>query len=676
VGSSDGGDRRRVPRRLTCHGMSALTEVVATARPPAQRLVALWREYAITVAVAVVVVLVGYDNGGFGESTRDTLAILLWWLLIICVAIGVWPLTRVPRAAWAVGGLLALFGLWTLLSVFWAADAAGAYSEFTRVLLYLAVFAVTVAGSRRDNAGHWLDGLALGIAVITVVALVSRLFPGTLSQPEIEQLLGGTATRLSFPVGYWNGLATFVALGIPLLLRIAVVGRSIPARAAAVLPIPAICGVIYLTSSRIGVVSAVIGAAAFVLFAPKRWTALGAAVVASAGAAAVVLALYQRNTLVNGPLDSAVAESQGRGALLIILGTCALSALVYGVACRTFEGNVQTSRALGWTIVLAVVVLAVAGLVAADPVRRFEQFKNPDVSLSAPSAIEQHLLSGSGNGRWQLWSSALDEFESSPFHGRGAGSFQAWWRQHGSLPLFVQDAHSLYAETLGELGVFGFALLVAMIGVALVAGVMRLVRAGPDHRSILAAAVSAVLVFLAAAAFDWAWELTIIAVVAFVCLALLVSPGTSSAFGPRRVQPGEESDRRPLARYGLGVGVIVAGWLLICAIGIQLLAGARISASQDASARGDLAAAVRAASDARSIQPWSSAPYRQLALLEEQGTNYGSALGWIRDAISRNRSDWTLWLIQARLQLELGHVRAARHSLERVKVLYPGYGGR
>ena len=157
--------------------MSGVTQAPARVHRPAERLGALVRAYGTTTIVAVVVFLVAYDNGGFGESTRDTVGIALWWVLILCIGLAVWPLSRISRAAWVIGGLVTAFGLWTLLSVVWAADAAGAYAEFTRVMLYLALFALVVAGSRRDNAGRWLDGLALGIVAVTVVALVSRFFP-------------------------------------------------------------------------------------------------------------------------------------------------------------------------------------------------------------------------------------------------------------------------------------------------------------------------------------------------------------------------------------------------------------------------------------------------------------------------------------------------------------------
>src|ERR671925_11299 len=149
----------------------------------------------------------------------------------------------------------------TLLSTGWASDAAGAYTEFTRAALYLGVFALAVLAANRANAGSWTDGLALGIVAIAVIALVSRLFPDTFpgSTSEIARFLPAATTRLHFPLGYWNGLAIFVALGIPLLLRLAVAGKNAIVRGLALVPLPAMAGVIYLTSSRTGVVAAVVG---------------------------------------------------------------------------------------------------------------------------------------------------------------------------------------------------------------------------------------------------------------------------------------------------------------------------------------------------------------------------------------------------------------------------------
>ena len=647
---------------------SELYQVDAAPRAPA-RLVTLARTYAVTVVVAVVVVLVAYDNGGFGESTRDTLAIALWWVLILALGLGLWPLARVPVAALVTGGLVSAFGVFTLFSTVWADDAGGAYAEFTRVALYVAVFAVAVVASRPGNAARWCDGLALGLVGVMIIALVSRFFPGTLEHPEIAQLVGAE-TRLSSPLGYWNGLGILLGIGIPLLLRLAVSARSPVVRGLAVAPLPAFAGTIYLTSSRAGVASAMISTAAFLLLTARRWSAAAAVAAAGAGTAAVVLFLSRQDTLVNGPLGSPLAESQGRSAALVVAGLCVLTGLLYGVGCKALKSQVRPSPILGWSLFASTLALIVVGIAAAHPVRRFEEFKSPQIVKTGRSAIEQHLLSGRGNGRWQLWSSAIDEFESTPLEGRGAGSYQAWWLEHGSLPLYVQDAHSLYAETLGELGVVGFVLLVGAFATGLATALVRIVRLKSHQRVVLAAVTSTFLAFCVAAAVDWMWELTIVSVVAFVCLGLASGPATALARG-NGLEPRDGRGRGRLAAYVRTIGIVVVGALVICAIGLSLVAGAWISASQDAAARGDLQTAIDRAEQVRSIEPWSSRPYQQLALLQDQAGRYRTARRWIRMAIARDRSDWQLWLIKSRIETELGAIPAAATSIRRIKVLNP-----
>lgn len=308
---------------------------------PAVRWAQFAREYAITAAVALVVFLVAYDNGGFAESTRGIVGIGVWWVIILVVAFGFAPRGRIPTGALVTGGLLAGFGFLTLLSAFWAADAAGAYLEFARVALYLGVFALVAIGSNRSNIDRWVDGLALGLVAVMVVALISRLFPGSFPARGLPASLPSGATRLAFPVGYWNGLAILLALAIPLLLRIAVREGGTFVRSLALVPVPAIAAVIYLASSRTGVVTAVAGSLAFLLFTSRRWTATGALVVCAASSIAAILALLNRDALVNGPLDSEAASSQGQSATLIIAGVCVLTGLLFGVGLRAM---VRTPR--------------------------------------------------------------------------------------------------------------------------------------------------------------------------------------------------------------------------------------------------------------------------------------------------------------------------------------------
>src|SRR5215210_6007469 len=432
--------------------MANVSAVIAAGERTMARPVALVRDYGLTLAIAAIVFLVAYDDGGFGESTRDMLAIALWWAIILGVALGLVPLARAPLAALVTGGLLGAFGLLTLLSVVWAVDAAGAYAEFTRVALYVAVFVLAVLGSARRNVGRWADGLALGIVAVTIVALVSRFYPGTFPDPDLPKFLPAGATRLAFPVGYWNGLAILVALAIPLLLRVAVVARNPAVRALGVTPLPAIAATIYLASSRTGVATALVGTLVFLLLTRRRWPAAAAITVAGTGSVAAILALLSRDELVNGPLDGAAAASQGKSAALIIAGVSVLVGLIYGVGWKAARQAPQPSPIVGWILVAVAVVAAIAIIAAAHPIRRFDQFRDAGSQTTDPRELQSHLLSAAGNGRWQLWQSAVDEFETRPAVGRGAGSYEAWWLQHGSLPLFVKDAHSLYLETLGELG--------------------------------------------------------------------------------------------------------------------------------------------------------------------------------------------------------------------------------
>ena len=73
-----------------------------------------------------------------------------------------------------------------------------------------------------------------------------------------------------------------------------------------------------------------------------------------------------------------------------------------------------------------------------------------------------------GENRPQYWHIAWQDFEANPVLGSGAGTFGAFWLEHRTVDEFVHDAHSLYIETLAELGPLGLALLVIGLAVPLV----------------------------------------------------------------------------------------------------------------------------------------------------------------------------------------------------------------
>ncbi len=65
--------------------------------------------------------------------------------------------------------------------------------------------------SPRASARAWLGGLALGLVIVAGLALVSRFEPSFGGDQELGTFLPAAAGRLSYPIGYWNGLAAAMA---------------------------------------------------------------------------------------------------------------------------------------------------------------------------------------------------------------------------------------------------------------------------------------------------------------------------------------------------------------------------------------------------------------------------------------------------------------------------------
>jgi hypothetical protein len=637
---------------------------------PAARRPRLTAERWFAGSLAIGLFWLAYEDGGSGLTARSVLAIGAWWALIIGVGFGLLPRARVDRAVIVVAALLAALAVHTFASTFWASDPAGAFNEFNRVALYLGLFLLVSLSVRRHELGWWADGLALGLSAVGAVALVSRLFPDLFSSRGLPEFLPNTATRLSFPVGYWNGLAFLMAMTLPFCLRGALTAQTRLRRSLAIFPAPILAAVIYLTSSRGGVAAAIVAAVVFLAATNRRWEAAGALLAAGLGAGAAIAVLVPRTELVNGPLDSSTAHAQGRVAALLILVSCVVAVAAYGLGTVALAGRRPPSLLAGRIVIATGVLAIVATVFALHPVRRFEEFKRiPSVSAAGTSNedfVRAHLLSGNSSGRWQFWASAIDEFETAPVRGRGAASYEAWWAQHGSFTYFLRNAHSLYLEVLGELGLIGLALLVAALVAGLVAGVRRLSRASPGERPTMACFISLFAAFAFGAAVDWVWQITVVAGLGIVGLALSIS---STARLQPASAPAQARERH--LRFAAGTLAVISSWLVICAQAIPWLASIKLADSQAAVRRGEGDAAFVAAADARRIQPWAASPYLQLALVDEASGRLAHARRWIEKAIARDDDNWRLWLVAARLATKAGDIEAAARSLQRAAALNP-----
>jgi hypothetical protein len=611
------------------------------------------RNAAVGIGIAATVFALSYANGGFFPTTRAYAGMAAWWLLGVGAAFGIASArSGIARVAVVAFGLFAAFAAWILISISWASDAERAFAQFDQVALYVAVLAIAIVLARLVPAPVLIGGVAVALCVIAGVALVSRFFPSTFGlQPGLKDL-PALKNRLSFPLGYWNGLGIEVALAYPLLLSIMTARRSRIVTALAALPLPIIAAVMYLTSSRGAFAAAAVGVVALFALTPRRWPTLAAVVLAGAAGAVAVAVLVPKHALVDGDVDTALGVHQGHHAALWIGIVCVVTALVWAGVTELGKRVPSPPRIAGQVTVAAVVLLAIVAIVLAHPVAKFDNFKrNPPIG----NQTTNHLLNSSGSGRWQFWGAAVSEFKAHPLNGGGAGSWKAWWLQHGSLKVFSEFAHSLYLESLGELGIVGLLLIGGAVLVA-VGGAVRSARVLQSGD--VAAAAACGIAFFAAGAYDWVWQLAGIALVGvgmlgFALGALPSTRTTAERFGALRP-----------ALALVAVAAIVPQYVV-------LSAGSHLSSSHAAFRAGNAARARSEALAAKAIEPWAATPYLQLGFVSEAEGNFGAAAHWLDEAIKRSPRDYNLWLIAARIEGERGRAGPAVRDLHKARTLNP-----
>ena len=592
-------------------------------------------------------------GGGYSLLDRHSLGIAVWWIVFLGVATDLLPVDRIRGSAAAVVVGFGSLALTTLASSAWAPSAERAFLEVDRVLVYLGLLVLTLLAAGTSTRA-WSDGLAIGIVGVAVLALASRLFPDLVSAPLLTEYLPSAGTRLSYPLNYWNGLGVLCALGLPLLLRAALDTERALVRGTALAPTPLIGATLLLTSSRGAIVTAAAALLVFCALAPDRARATLLAAVAIAGGVSGAALVNTQTVLIDGPFGSSAMTGEGRTAAVLL----ALASLATAAAAVAFGRlNMQRISPSALRAALGVVIGAtVLGVWAADPASRLRAFQAPPSSIPH-GGITDHLLSESGSGRWQFWQAAADAFERAPLVGHGAGTFEAWWASHGTVPIFVRDGHSLYLEILAELGVVGLLLFLVPILVAVFAAARGSSYSTQRDRSTQAALLGVAAGFAVAAAIDWMWEMTIVGSVGVVCLALAVS----------RVDTSPRTRIFPIARVVAAAGALAA----VLALMLPLLVRLQLDESRAAARSNQPVVAIEAASVARDLQPWASSPYVQLALVEESAGEVAAAMASIEQALARDSRDWRLWLVATRLQTKAGAIVAARRSLARARELNP-----
>jgi O-antigen ligase len=276
------------------------------------------------------------------------------------------------------------------------------------------------------------------------------------------------------------------------------------------------------------------------------------------------------------------------------------------------------------------------------------------------------VATGQASGRTEYWDAALEAFRSEPLVGIGAGGFESWWIQNGDLSQAVSNAHSLYIESLAELGIVGFACLIGVLGLALVVGARRALAARRTgdlaEPGVLAAALALLLAGALAAAVEWTWEIPAAFAPVIVALAVLTTPPLVPSAEPAPTR------RRRLAVRSLA---LIASLAAIATAGALFIAEQRLQDAESSLADGELAEAADEARAASDLQPWAAAPYTQLALAESERGRLEAARDAIRAAIERAPEDFSLYLVAARVEYLDDEPDAGELAIERARALAP-----
>jgi O-Antigen ligase len=469
---------------------------------------------AITV-LPVVVLLAGpsvlaFFQGGYFDLARLVAGVVAWVLFGVAALLSPEPLPRTRGGRLALAGLV-LLTVWTGASIAWTPLSTPATDSLQRLLLYIAALGAAVA-ILRDTAARMAvePALALGTLVVVGYGLSDRLLPGVFDLSRSTGAYG----RLEQPLTYWNAMGALAALGVLLSTRLAADrARSRALRAAAAAAaVPLVTGV-WLSYSRGALAALAVGVLALAALARTRAQLLAIAVTVVAGvpAAAIADGLDGVRAL-QGSLSA--REHDGLIMLAVLLVLMAAAALATWRLALLRPRPIELPRWAPAAIAAALVAVGAAVVLVAARDRGHPQ----------AAASTQRLQSVESN-RYDYWRVALDHgFAPHPLKGIGAGGFAVIWLQYRHVSDRAKVAHSLYIETLAELGIFGFAFLLAFLaGIAMAAA--RAWRVAPARA---AGPAAALVVWATHSAIDWDWEMPALTLVAIVLAGMLVATGEAA----------------------------------------------------------------------------------------------------------------------------------------------------
>jgi O-Antigen ligase len=565
------------------------------------------------------------DNGGYFPTAWGWSALGLFLMSAVALVAGSSAsLTRLELLFLAA---LAAFAGWIAVSLAWS-GTPDTVLEIERALVYVAGTLAVLLVVRRRTVPNFLGGILAAIVLVSGYGLATRLLPDRLGAFDPVAV-----SRLSQPLGYWNALGIFAAMGSLLAIGFAARARTLAVRTLAAATPVVLVPTVYFTFGRGPWIAFGIGIATLVAFDPRRLQLTNVLLLLSpAPALAVWLGSRSEALTHNQPKLSQAAVHDGHRLFVVILLLAAVTAaavLAFAYAERSIRPGMVVRRMYGLALLLALAaVLGGIFVRYGGPVtiarRSYDAFKGPPVGITQPgSNLNKRLLSFSGNGRYDLWRVAWRDHQDHSVLGSGAGTFERDWLRHRPVEGNVRDAHSLYFETLAELGPPGLALLLLALVVPFAAAVLA------RRHPLVPAAFGAYVAYVVHAGADWDWEIPAVTLTGLLCGAALLVAARK-----------ERAATMPVA---VRTGVLVVTLALAAFAYVGLRSNRAIDASAAAARKGEWSRSAAEAREAEDWAPWSVEAKQLLAKAQLAAGEAKAARATLSEAIAKDSGDWRLW---------------------------------
>jgi O-antigen ligase len=543
---------------------------------------------AALLTAAVICFATFTGEGGLQEGQASTVQIVLTLLAGIAVAAAiVLAPPRAPlRGLWPIALLLAFTAV-TAASISWSVAPNTSWQEAAMMFAYSGVFiaAAAVARSARALCDGVLAGIALAATIVSVYALLTKVFPG-----EVGPL--DPYARLIGAFGYWN--ATGLAAGMGIVACMWLGSRRAGHALLRALAYPAtglLMVTLMLSYSRGALAMTVVGIVVWLCIVPLRLRATTMLIAAGACAGGVIGFAFAKPSLSGEEIELAARASGGHelGVLLIAMALVLLAiGVVVNFATDRRAPSAIARRRAGAALIAAValaVIAAIGGLAASQ--RGLTGTISHDVSsLTNPNAPvpanTPNRLTAASSVRARYWKEAIEVFEAHPALGAGAGGYAVASLRFKPPDLEAKNAHGYIVQTLADLGIVGVAItLLLLIAWAAAAGSAthpfnrRWRRGRWEHaptpytpeRIALLSMLCVVIVFGLHSLVDWTWYVPGTACAALICAGWLVGRGellTAVDGGParwRHLVPGRVSNLRLAGALAAVLLALLAAWV-------------------------------------------------------------------------------------------------------------------